>query len=56
MKCLKGFYISLVLIMLVVLVGTPMFDEGYAGIIVFACLCLYLTGTFIALNVKLLGR
>lgn len=55
MKYLKSLYISLVLIMLVILVSTPMFDEAYKGMGIFVCLCLYLIGTFIALNIKQSG-
>ncbi|QKY71380.1 hypothetical protein Len3610_19130 [Lentibacillus sp. CBA3610] len=45
MKYIRGMYVSLVLIILVILVNTTFFDSEYSGIATFACLGLFIIVT-----------
>lgn len=52
MKYIKGLYVSLVLMMLVILVSTTIFDDEYSGIAMFVCLGLLIIGTAFYINAK----
>ncbi|MEO4055627.1 hypothetical protein [Solibacillus sp. CAU 1738] len=52
MKYIKGLYISLVLMMLVILVNTTIFDDEYSGITMFICLGIFIMGTAFFINTK----
>ncbi|MEK5423001.1 hypothetical protein MKZ08_13300 [Viridibacillus sp. FSL R5-0477] len=52
MKYIKGLYISLVLMMLVILVNTTVFEDEYSGIAMFICLGIFLMGTTFFINAK----
>ncbi|SFB22966.1 hypothetical protein SAMN04488072_110124 [Lentibacillus halodurans] len=52
MKYIRGMYVSLVLIILVILVNTTFFDNEYSGIATFACLGLFIIGTAFFINAK----
>jgi len=52
LKYIKGLYIALVLMMLVVLVNTTIFDDKYSGISMFVCLGLFLIGSAFFINAK----
>jgi len=45
MNYTKGLYVSLVLMMLVILVNTTIFDDEYSGIAMFASLGIFIMGT-----------
>ncbi|MEK4091618.1 hypothetical protein MKZ08_13260 [Viridibacillus sp. FSL R5-0477] len=52
MKYIKGLYVSLVLMMLVILVNTTVFEDEYSGIAMFICLGIFLMGTTFFINAK----
>ncbi|MCH7324022.1 hypothetical protein LZ480_19355 [Solibacillus sp. MA9] len=52
MKYIKGLYISLVLMMLVILVNTTIFDDEYSGIAMSVCLGIFIMGTAFFINTK----
>jgi len=52
LKYIKGLYISLVLMMLVILVNTTIFDDEYSGIAMFVCLGIFIMGTAFFINTK----
>jgi len=56
MNYTKGLYVSLVLMMLVILVNTTIFDDEYSGIAMFASLGIFIMGTLFFLNTKQLKR
>ncbi|MCR8643627.1 hypothetical protein NV379_13300 [Paenibacillus sp. N1-5-1-14] len=56
MKYIKGLYVSLVLMMLVNLVDTTIFDNEYSGIAMFVCLGIFLIGTAFFINTRQLKK
>ncbi len=52
MKHIKGLYVSLVLMMLVILINTTIFDDEYSGITMFVCLGIFIMGTAFFINTK----
>ncbi|MFJ7954561.1 hypothetical protein ACIQZG_23970 [Lysinibacillus sp. NPDC096418] len=52
MKYIKGLYVSLALMMLVILVNTTIFDDEYSGIAMFVCLGIFIIGTAFFINTK----
>lgn len=52
MKDIKGLYVSLVLMMVVILVNTTLFDAEYSGITMFICLGIFVIGTLFFINTK----
>ncbi|MFE3577698.1 hypothetical protein [Lysinibacillus sp. NPDC059133] len=52
MKYIKGLYVSLVLMLLVILVNTTIFDDEYSGIAMFVCLGIFILGTAFFINTK----
>ncbi|MEY9972943.1 putative membrane protein YqjE [Lysinibacillus sp. RC46] len=52
MKYIKGLYVSFVLMMLVILVNTTIFDDEYSGIAMFVCLGIFIIGTAFFINTK----
>ncbi|MFJ7648432.1 hypothetical protein ACIQ1H_12795 [Lysinibacillus sp. NPDC097279] len=52
MKYMKGLYVTLALMMLVILVSTTIFDDKYSGISMFICLGLFLIGSTFFINAK----
>ncbi len=56
MKYMKGLYVTLVLMMLVILVSATILDDEYSGIAMFVCLGLFLIGTTFYINTKQLKK
>lgn len=54
MKYVNGLYISLVLMMIVILANTTIFDDEYSGIAMFVCLGIFIVGNVFFINAKLL--
>ncbi|MCY9549512.1 hypothetical protein [Lysinibacillus xylanilyticus] len=52
MKYIKGLYVSLVLMLIVILVNTTIFDDEYSGIAMFVCLGIFIMGTAFFINTK----
>lgn len=52
LKDIKGLYVSLVLMMVVILVNTTLFDAEYSGIAMFICLGIFVMGTLFFINTK----
>ena len=52
MKYINGLYISLVIIFLVQLASTTIFDDSYSGIATFISLGVFIIGTAFYVNVK----
>lgn len=52
MKYVNGLYASLVLIMLVHLIDSTIFDNKYSGIAIFISLFIFLAGTMFFINAK----
>lgn len=55
MKYMKGLYVTLALMMLVILVSITIFDDKYSGISMFICLGLFLIGSTFFINAKQLN-
>ncbi|MEK5333608.1 hypothetical protein [Lysinibacillus sp. FSL W8-0992] len=52
MKHIKGLYVTFVLMMVVILVNTTIFNDKYSGISMFVCLGLFLIGSTFFINAK----
>lgn len=52
MKYIYGLYISLILMMLIILLNTTVFDDRYSGIAMFISLGVFIIGTAFFANVK----
>ncbi|MGE7839267.1 hypothetical protein ACQKNX_00615 [Lysinibacillus sp. NPDC093712] len=52
MKYIKGLYVTLVLMMVVNLINTTIFNDKYSGISMFVCLGLFLIGSTFFINAK----
>lgn len=52
MKYLYGLYVSLVLMMLISLLNTTVFDDKYSGIAMFISLGVFIIGTAFFANVR----
>lgn len=52
MKFVNGLYLSLVLIMLVFLTNTTIFNDAYSGIAMFVSLIIFLAGNICFINAK----
>ncbi|AIF42162.1 hypothetical protein [Virgibacillus sp. SK37] len=56
MKYINGLYASFVLMMIVILVNTTIFDDEYSGIFTYICLGIFIVGNAFFINAKRLKK